>query len=567
MPVKTRKGAQQSPGKVHFNFDVSMLNSLISYTQCEYISRSNLSNLKKLLQYTDPELYKTEQPIFLRLKTLDSILRSMTDRGLASTDLIRSQLSQDFAPGISILDDIGFTKNRLVVSECEYISKFVNEKLQYIEIYQKRDTLIALLRKIDEISDYNVSYYDTIHELKTCMSELLASLNNSDMDQGLLKDFAFSEADATNILTNVIARMKQPSAIIQTGIRQLNAILSGGFQSGRLYTILGGSGKFKSGTLLNIADQIRLFNPQIAKYENGMRNCVLFVTLENSIEETIERLFDMYSDMDADIRTMSPEDIIRTLREQGEFTFTNADNSGIDIYFKYAGNLEISTADLYGYVSDLNNKGFRPICMVLDYIKRIDSTHNSNGDERIRMSFVAKELKTFAEFYQIPVITAMQLNREGNNIIDAAMRDNKQDVARFVGSSSIGNAWDIIEDSDWVCLINLELQKSTQRLFLTFKRLKIRGKKIPGSSDYFNHPFVNAKNIRLQPDVNLEHPVSVISLANDLESIREVEEDEDDSTIQYPNLQARKKQSRTSESVLVGLKSHLSGSNINSMIA
>ena len=136
--------------------------------------------------------------------------------------------------------------------------------------------------------------------------------------------------------------------------------------------------------------------------------------------------------------------------------------------------------------------------------------------------------------------------------MDAAMRDSKQDVARFVGSSSIGNAWDIIEDSDWVCLINLELQKSTQRLFLTFKRLKIRGKKIPMASDYFNHPFTNAKNIRLEPDVNKESTISIMSLANDLESIDEEEEEKKKNTL--TNLQQKNRNKKEATSIMNSLK-------------
>ena len=551
--IRTRESSREAnQSRVKFNFDVPMLNALIAYTQCEYIARSDLFNLKKLLDYTNLELYRNEQPIFVRLNTIQSIIHSMLDLGLNNTDLLLSQLRADFEPGIEVLNDIGFSKNRLVVSECDRISKFVKEKLQYIEIYQKRDGLINLLRKIDETADYNVSYFETIQTLKETMSELLASLQNSDQSQGLLQEFSFSSSDALNILTKVVAKMKQPTAILQTGIRQLNAILAPGFYSGRLYTILGGSGKFKSGTLLNIADQIRRFNPQIKPYENGMRKCILFITLENSIEETIERLYDMYSDMNEDLRNASPEDVLRTLRDAGGLNFQGG-VGGIDIFFKYAGNLEISTADIYGYVADLNNKGFQPICIILDYIKRIDSAHNSNGDERVRMSFVAKELKSIAQFFQIPVITAMQLNREGNSIIDAAMRDSKQDVARFVGSSSIGNAWDIIEDSDWVCLINLELQKSTQKLFLTFKRLKIRGKKIPFAMDYFNHPFVNAKNIRLDSDVDKPEPISIISLANDLESI----EEETNEKKALENLQSRTREKKSSASIVASLRGTL----------
>ena len=222
-------------------------------------------------------------------------------------------------------------------------------------------------------------------------------------------------------------------------------------------------------------------------------------------------------------------------------------SDGIDIYFKYAGNLEINTAQIHQYIKELREKGMQPICVVLDYIKRIDSVHPSYGDERVRMSFVTKELKNIAQLYEIPIITAMQLNREGNSIIDAAMRESKQDVARFVGSSSIGNAWDIIEDSDWVCLINLEMQRSTNQLFLTFKRLKIRGKSsLPAMAavDYFNHPFANAKNIRLETDVDKEHTVSVISLATDLESIEEKESSFNELPKDRPTLEEIKKNSK-----------------------
>lgn len=557
--VITRKGSSQlTSGKVKFNFDVQMLNALIQYTQCEYVARSNLYNLQKLFNYTEPDLYQQEVPIYIRICTLQSILKSMIDLGLTSKDLIRSQLRQDFEPGVEVVDNLSFDKNRLNISECEYIAKFVSEKLQYIEIYQKKDSLINLLRKIDETADYSVSYYEIITQIKDTVSALMVALQDNTQEQGLLREFAFSTAEAASLLNKMVSKAKQPSAILQTGIRQLNAILSPGFQSGRLYTILGGSGKFKSGTLLNLADQIRRFNPQIIPVENGLRKCVLFITLENSIEETVERLYDMYSGMDADLRNMSTEEVIDTLREEGGLDFRNG--GGIDICFRYAGNLEISTADIYGIVTDMNNKGLAPICIVLDYIKRIDSAHNSNGDERVRMSFVAKELKTIAQYYEIPVITAMQLNREGNSIIDSAMRDSKQDVARFVGTSSIGNAWDIIEDSDWVCLINLELQKSTQRLFLTFKRLKIRGKKIPMASDYFNHPFVNAKNIRLEPDVDKESTISIMSLANDLESI---DEEEDNKKNTLTNLQQKNREKKSSESILNSLKGVLPNNLVN----
>jgi len=542
--------------KVKFNLNVEFLNSVIKYTQCESIAKSDLYKLKKLLDYTDSSLYQVEVAIAMRLDTLKHIVDIMLN-DITSIDLIRSKLGETFSIGLEILEDVGFEKNLLNLSECNYVRNMINIRLQYIEIYQKKDKLINLLTEIDKNFKCDTSYYDMIQTLKSTMGELLVALQESDNGQGLVKEFSFSDAEAANLLNSIITKAKKPTSILQTGIRQLNAILSPGFHSGRLYTIIGGSGKFKSGTLLNIADQIRLFNPQVIPKENGLRKCILFITLENSIEETLERLYDMYSDLDSDLRDSDPEEIINTLKHDGGFSI-GKDGDNIDMLFRYAGNLEISTSDIYTYVNDARNKGLDPIAIVVDYIKRIDSAHPSNGDERVRMSFVAKELKSIAQHFQVPVITAMQLNREGNSIIDTAIRDCKQDVARFVGSSSIGNAWDIVEDSDWVCLINLELQKSTNRLFLTFKRLKIRGKKIPMASDYFNHPFTNVKNIRLEPDVNKDGPISVVSLTNDLESIDEgldpIFTENNNNNGKIVNLQEMNRQKKDSQSIISSLK-------------
>ena len=519
----TRKTTGVAEGKVKVKFDVPLLNSLLKYVRCEYVSQANLWTLDKFLGFLDMDSYSYETAIYQRLRLLQVLVNGINREGIVNEDLLKHYVNEQYADGLELFEQECPSKNMLNTTECENLSKAIQSRVQTIVIYREKDSLIESLMKIDATS-FNTSYVRMIEEIRTKMTNLAASLQTIDNSQGLLKEFAFSMQDAAYLVDSVVKKSKRPAAILQTGIRQLNAILAPGFQSGRLYTILGGSGKFKSGTLLNIADQIRKYNPQIPAYENGLRKCILFITLENSIEETLERLYDMYSDINDDMRDATSDQVWQVLREKGEFVFN--DKTGIDIFMKYAGNLEISTGEIHTYIKELREKGYAPVCIILDYIKRIESVHPSNGDERIRMSFVAKELKTIAQFYEIPVITAMQLNREGNSIIDAAMRESKQDVARFVGSSSIGNAWDIIEDSDWVCLINLELQKSTNQLYLTFKRLKIRGKSkvdVNGVIDYFNHPFVNAKNIRLETDVDKEKSASIISLATDLESISERE--------------------------------------------
>lgn len=553
-----KRNSDNGEQKVRFKFDLKVLNLFIKYTQSEYVSLSEIGNLKRFIEATDIESYRGNFQIYLRLSIILSITKSMIDSELTNIDLIKDNIVRDFPPAEEVLEDIDFSPSGLGSGDCRQISSFVNEKIRYTALYRHREKIISMLSSIDDEVDYKASQSQLISNIEDNMTQLLGELQVSENTDGMLTEFSFSSPTAIRDIERVHDKARKPSSILYTGMRQFNAILGGGFKATKTYYIVGGSGKFKSGTLLNIADQIRRFNPQIVPYENGRRKCVLFITLENDIEETIERLYDMYSDIEDDFKEKSKEDVVRTLREDGSFDFSDG-TGGIDLVFLYFGDLEIKTTDLYGIMDSLRRKGYEPICLVLDYLKRIDSERPHMGIEKVRLSNVCKELKNFCKRYDIPVISAMQLNRTGNGIIDAAMRDNKQDVARFVGPDSIGSAWEIFEDADWLCLINPEIQKSTNRLFLTFSRYKYRGRdKVVGTSTYFNHPFVNAKNIRLAPDVMLDKPLSIVSLSNDLESLVEEETAPKNPSI---NIQDKLRDKRNPKSVTSQLRG-VSMSNI-----
>jgi len=512
---KIKKRDDLKPKGVNMTFDMGMSNALIKYARCEYVTLPQISNLYKLVGQLDLEQYNYSPDIKERLELLKLICEAESVANIKDKDMIETYILEKKSDLKTLLNEIGIEPNQLISSECQFMSTAINERLQYIYVYSVKDDIIDTLEEVDKVG-FN-SYYDIINELKVKLSKLMVRLQNVSAPDALIRSFNFSDDTYRELLNNVVTRAKKPSTVLMTGMRQLNAILSPGFQSGRLYCILGGTGKFKSGTLWNIVDQIRQYNPQIIPVENGMRKTLLFVTMENTINETILRLFDMYNDTGIDLMDMTTDDVEKILREQGKFVFT--DEEGIDIEMRYYADLEIATSHMYTVVQELADCGKKVIGLVLDYILKIDSTRDNNNDERLRIGYAARELKIFAQFYDIPVITAMQINREGNAILDAAMRDNKEDIGRFIGSSFVGNCFNLIQECDWVAFVNLEMQKSTGKWYLSFKRCKIRGKIDPLAVDYFNHPFVNNNGIRLEPDVDKPQTVSIMALASDLVSI------------------------------------------------
>lgn len=502
--------------KAIMTFDVDTLNTLIRYAMCTNIGKGNLANLVRLVDALDLKKYTYSPDITARLKLLSYVAKARSTYGMREPEVIRAFITNTYSDGKELLAECEpLQLDTLNYTECNAITTVVNERLQYLYIFQYKDKIIDTLNKFSRGGW--VSYYETVNEVKNALQELLTNISIANVtNSGVIRRLNMCADNYADLVDTIVRKAKMPTAVLQTGIRQLNAILSPGFQAGRLYLILGLTGRFKSGTLLNITDQICKFNPQIRPVEDGMRKTVLFISNENTIEETYARLIDMYSGVDDDIVRMSPEEAMQVLKENGHYRFS--DTEGITIEFRYYRNMEINTGDIYTIINELHDEGFEVIALVLDYIARIGSVSNAQ-EERFRLANVAKELKGIATYYSIPVITAQQVNREGNGIIDAAMRDDKADLAKFLGTTAVSESYGLIFEADWVALVNLEKRRSDEQWFLTFNRLKIRGKQDPLAVTYFNHPFVDAKRIRLETDVDKDKVLSVVSLASDLESI------------------------------------------------
>jgi replicative DNA helicase len=519
--------------KIKVNFDVRTLDMLIRYMLTDTVSIPKISILSSFLNEIDDTKYLENIDIYYRLKVLKIGCNVIFEDKIRDLDMIKFRIHDaNVMPESEMENILRPNGGSLNESEANVISKAISDRYRYVIVNRYIPTLMETLDKLDR-STYESSYVDLVFDLKNTMERVMVELDSTETSDGLIKSFNFADNNKFyDLMDLIVTKAKKPGSVLYTGIKKLNDMLSPGFEGKRLYTFIGGSGKFKSGTLLNIADQIRRFNPQIKPIENGRRKTILFITMENSIEETIERIYDMYSDLEDEMLYKTTDEVIDTLRSKGEFLYSL--ENGIDIEFRYYGNLEINTNKIRTIIHELRDQKKDTICVILDYLKRIDSVRDHRGDERIRLSFVTKELKNIALDYEIPIITAMQINREGNKILELSELQNDEDPLRGINASNIGNCWDIIEDSDWVSMININGG------FLSFKNAKIRGKKIdkvynPNNMsvqnktgtgifvNYFNQPFTNSKCIRVATDVNTDIILAKPRIYNNIETMEDYE--------------------------------------------
>lgn len=523
----TRDKVENKSEKMDLQLTVDMADLLLEYAISNKPSRNHQANLKQLLDVIDMDVYKSNYEVKDRLFLIRSILDLKLNEEITKLALLKEQCKQNNPDLIELIENTTWSNSSLQPSDLKIINKWIEEHMQFYYFYVEMPAIVDIWESCMK-QGFNMNI-DALNEVNDRMNRLIVKMKNTEISTGILRQFNFAAPNVAEMIKFTVEKAQKPSAILQTGIRSLNAILGPGFRGGKLYTILGMSGKFKSGTLLNLADQITKFNPSLEKLNNGKRNTLLFITMENSIEETIERLYGMYADETDNYMNSTPDQVLETLRTKGKFIISDETSDGIAIEIRYYANMEINTADLYRIIEDMESNNQHVIGLILDYIKRIDSVYQHHGDETQRVTYVAKELKTLALTYDIPVITAQQINRMGNATVDAAMRDGKQDLIRFVGNSDIGGAWSVIEESDWVAIINLEKHAKTGQLYLTIKRTKNRsGKSDVSMMDYFNHPFTNDRSLKLMTDVDKDDSVSILSLSSDLKSV-DLSEDKSDA--------------------------------------
>lgn len=255
-----------------------------------------------------------------------------------------------------------------------------------------------------------------------------------------------------------------------------------------------------------MAYQIKQANQKYRTKDPLKRPAILMVTQENLVGETVDRLFSLcVAENTSDrLKNYKPQDAIKLLKNKGRMKITKDNNIDIIVMYKPAGSID--TSDILAEIENLEEEGVEVICLIHDYIKKIKSI-NPNKEKRLEMGNVVDEFKVIAVDKQIPVILANQLNRDASKTIDSATECNKTDLGRFLGAANVSEAWTVIENSDWVGIVNRERLMSTNQLYLTIHRLKIRY----GSDDtidYFNHPFL-PNEFGLMEDRYLEKPLSI----------------------------------------------------------
>ena len=502
-------------------FDITRLDMIISflYKQSVLRTRKTLANIYKLFQNLDDELINGNPDLMARVWIINTTLRGRLEEGFENDENLMQfcfdQVDCDEFKRKTLTEIL--ENKKISYDESKYIVRTIDDTLEFGYVVTIKEIVQEIINQIDD-GEYK-TYKEVSDDLYT-IGNAIINIKRKTASLGSDQTFSLDTDEFDEVIEDSLQKLKDRNKIFITGIQRLNTLLSPGYLSKRLYTYLAFPGKGKSTILLKSALDIKRYNGGIQTKDPEKRPAVLMLTLENDIPETIERIYNMAVDGD-DIRNYTAKQIKRKFRKKGQLELTKENN--IDIIIKEYKNRELDTNDLYTIINDLEDDGVEVIALIVDYIKRIRPAERADS-EKAELKNISNELKELAKYFDIPVITAQQLNRSGAAVVDAALQAKKEDVTRLVGRDSIAGAWEIIENSDFCCIINPEVKSDTGELFLTFKLLKRRYRSSEENEslrrlEYFNQPFEPGNEIRLLDDIDLPKPLALESLSTQFEAV------------------------------------------------
>lgn len=481
-------------------FDLTSLNLMCQYVLSDNrnIKRGAYINLRNLIDLLDMEKYISDQDKYRRIVFIKKGIEAKLERRLTNPEAIVKYINGGFLD-----DDIIDIKTFVGMSnqEIDWINETVSNTLSLTFLYEEAPRGIELLTQFMAADSSNISRLG--NEIKDWIINLNTLFRQATVQSVTNETFSLNPNILRDKITEIQAQLKSEYRKLTTGMQGLNQMLGGGFENTRCYLFLGVTGVGKSLSLLNIAYQMKKYNKNFRAKDPTKIPCIVYLTMENTIEETVDRLFKMSTGMD--IRNCDEDEALRLLTTEGELYLT--DDSPIDIIIKYQPNKSVDTGYLYTLTEDLEDEGYEVICMIQDHVKRIRSVTN-NPDVRLELGDVINEMKTFAILKDIPMITVSHLNRDGARVIDSQTSRTKSDLTRLLGKSNIGESFLMLDNVDYGAIINREYDADNNQ-YMIFKCIK---KRVATMRDYICQPFMQDNDLRLVEDFYSSVPVFKESL-------------------------------------------------------
>lgn len=250
-------------------FDLIELDLICNYILSDNanIRRSNINNVKKLMEYMDMSLYADNKEALKRIEFIIKGANIRLNQHIDKKDMIIRSINGGFGTAPS-----NVVTREITDLEVDWINQTVSECLRYLVIASKAEEGIAILTKFLS-TDYK-DRGNIVGEMEEFVKQFNNEFRRTKVETS--DDQVFNlNTNQNGMLIDAYAGANNTYDRLQFGSIALNTITGGGVYNGRTYLLLGLPGEGKSSTLLDMALQIKKYNKNYI-CRDKTKNHVLF---------------------------------------------------------------------------------------------------------------------------------------------------------------------------------------------------------------------------------------------------------------------------------------------------
>lgn len=359
--------------------------------------------------------------------------------------------------------------NRDVVdnSKKEELIEAVSNKRKMVELLSGRDIMDELLRDIDS-GNYDDDF-SVIKKWENSVEHLYKNIMNV-KKQDTLKEVSSLNLESDD-LSPILEKIKltiSEQDLVETGYDFLRKVLpTRGFERRRFYLIGGSSGVGKSTFLLNLIKNAVCCNDKRDKRE---KRIYLYITAENLIDESwirfyccmtgkpqstlLEDLKKIYGEADELLKEENGLEKYNELISNHSRKLFNEitdilEKNNSNVIFKYTQPRRTTIRDLEAIIETAKSEyGDKLISVYIDYLDLFST--GMDLDLRLEHAAVSQEFKNFSISYNVALISATQLNRDGYN--------NK----KIADLTQMGESMKKVDNADFILFLQRGRKEKTE---------------------------------------------------------------------------------------------------------
>ena len=458
----------------------AILNYLISV---RIINRRFIHNILQLIHSIDTRPYVNDDYDVFLIKSIDFVAKVREDGvnnlNYIKTSIEQSDLDQNYVS--QLYQNLAMSTEDMSKEEYDNLIELVSLYVDYGFIYYSWPLIVkahdALINNNGRLS------FDEIQKIKELYESTLSKIRVSDTTRNAENTLCIGQGakkELKNEISQLYDTLTDPSNILVTGIKELNRFLNGGYRRKRMYIYYAPTNSFKSGILLYNALWIMTFNPNIKPKFPNKKLAILMITMENTVEETMDRIHAIYTAGQVDPRNITKEEYLK----QWENIFENL-NTNFKLYIRYKqpGTTSVGIITEVQEIEEDDNVEIAAV--IIDHLGNMGKL-DKNADDRKGLINTTYEISDWAKQTDRAVITAMHTNSSFDEIRAEAEQNGKTNIVRSMGRHCIADAKYIDRAVDQSIYMLKERSNIDGKWYLGFKYEKVRSKKSNGSNVFYH---------------------------------------------------------------------------------